>query len=489
MRAGLLTLLVVAIAVGVSGSAHAGSHADLGLARAEIDDQRSNECWSAPVQICQVSASNTSDPGNATIDASQNITYVGAGVSVDRIFPVGVDYEIYGRDGYVPNPILPFVGKEWSNSSLGPGVPGVFDLRFDGVNQTIWLDYNWVNVSNPYDPIYWKEIGQTFPDGQGHAGYNQIGPFNESMGDTDTLLQPPPDVLCTGPLQVRECYDAASTWNSWQANNTPDVRFGAAFNEAEAASNASKIGNRTYNASTSNESFGTWPSHSPSSVPLPVDNETMPHPTLHRLPVDQDQNVSLLRPSGHKPPPGKVVLQTVQAPNARPSQVLKAIVAGGLGVFVAGLLFLYARIRSRKEAVASAMRCKLHELIAKTPGISPSALAGEVGLSRNGLVHHLRVMERTQMILVRSEGKKVSLFTRQREVDPLAALIARGDAASAILRALQPRPDGLTKPELVAATPSLPTRTRDHAVRQLVARQILRTVDADGRRYRIAAAP
>jgi DNA-binding transcriptional ArsR family regulator len=455
------------VALVLSPGASAGTHLDAGIARIEIQDQRAQECHSGWFYACEVDFSDTSDPGNATIDTGQNVSYIGVGASVDSIAPLGLDYNISGEEGYVPNPIMPFVGQTWMNSPYAPGLPGVLEMRWE--DQTIRLYYNYVTLSDPEHPIYWHETGQGFPDGQNQVGYDQIGPFNElgTSWDTDALILSELEYRCYGPTDTRECYEEMNNASAWQKSATPDVRYGLDFHQVEAASNASVLRNASYASPAINDSPAYSFYHDDHGPGLPRSEQTISHPVLHASGSPAPFNRTPVETATPRPPPRGVAMATTHMTSPPPNTTLAQVAAGACGLVVLAIL-LYARIRSRKEAIASATRCRIYEIVARRPGISPTALAKELNLTRNGVIHHLRIMERTQIISRRTEGKLVFLFVGRGEIDSTAILLGRAGAHSVILQKLRERPEGMQKSELVAATSDLPKRTRNHALKRLL---------------------
>lgn len=486
MRGRLAFTVATAILLNASGLVMADTHVDAGEARLEIKDQRDAECGGGWFAFCQAGMSNATDPRNGTVDVNQNFSYIGAGASVDPLVPIGVDYQVYGREGYVPNPIFPFVGETWSNSALAPGIPGVFEVRFE--DPTIWLDYNSLNRSDPTRPsVFWNELGMSFPDGDQRLGYNQIGPFNGyGSTDTDERARTYLESAC-GFSQTHspECYQTADGLADSQAAYAPDVRYGISFYEVEAASDASRIGDYSNYAAPLNYASQAWALYQPDPAPTRLDDQNVPRVPILLPQVGPDQSVPVHAHTGPEQTPSGVALQIAQPPNSHTSSLVTAVTVGGIGLLLLGVL-LYSRIRSRNEAIASAARSRIYGLITNTPGISPAALAAELGLTRNGIIHHLRVMERTHMISVRSEGQKTFIYAGRPDPDRISALIARADAAGVILAALRNTPEGLTKEEVVAATRDLPKRTRDHSLRQLVLKGVLAIRDDPQQRYAIA---
>src|SRR5581483_447972 len=389
-------LVVLTLLVGSSDSALAGSHANLGVARVEVDDQRTNGCSAGAIALCPISATNVSDPDNAEVDAGQDISYIGAGVSVDPIVPLDVDYVIHGSDGYVSNPIFPFVGSMWMNSSVAPGVPGVFEVRF--ADPAIEFYYNSVNTSNPDDPIYWHEFGFTFPDGQNAIGYHRIGPFNQfQVTDTDAQFRANLEDLCgIKYLPTRECLQTSDALSDWQKNSTPNARYGLNFTDVEASSNASVIGESPHFASSNVSLFGLGDRYEPTPTSVLRDDGSPTAPLLFNGSAHEGGQAAHPAWSRQEGFTSQTAVLAAQVPNARSTVLVTVAAAGGLLLLLAGFL-LYSRIRDKNEAIASAVRSKMHELIVKKPGISPTALAEELGLGWNSVAHHLRVMARTGM--------------------------------------------------------------------------------------------
>jgi predicted transcriptional regulator len=77
-----------------------------------------------------------------------------------------------------------------------------------------------------------------------------------------------------------------------------------------------------------------------------------------------------------------------------------------IGVPIASL---FSRLQG-SQLLNQPRRAEIHELICQTPGITIPDLADASGLSRNTILHHLRMMEKEHLIVSDSSGRSVHWF-------------------------------------------------------------------------------
>ncbi len=83
--------------------------------------------------------------------------------------------------------------------------------------------------------------------------------------------------------------------------------------------------------------------------------------------------------------------------------------AGWIRILLAPIATLFSRFRGQ-ELLDHPRRAELHELICQTPGITVPDLAHASGLSRNTVIHHLRMLEKEHLIVSNAVGRTVHWF-------------------------------------------------------------------------------
>jgi DNA-binding transcriptional ArsR family regulator len=447
--------------------AHASSDVDAGAAHVEVIDQRGTSCPFQPHGVCVADESDLDDPANASVDVSQEIAYVGLGAQGSDDDPLGVDYTLDGHDGSVTNPVLPFVGETWSSSPLAPGVPGILLVEINADH--LKLEYNSINQSDPYHPIYWHYWGIAWPDGQNRVGYSRIGPFNEMTStDTDTFAFQNVRAVCNGPFKTRECHDEVANVTDAQANATPNVRLGLVFHQIEATSNLSDLDAFDPSGLERAPAYVPWQSWE-KAPPLPLPPPDAPPGPFSGVTPRAAQGMEGRVPHADATRGVARSLSSVAAGGAPqgPGPVIAvALAVGGLAVLLVAAV-LYARIQSRTDAMTSRMRRAIVERVAAHPGVSPSRLARDLGVTRNTVMHHARILARMRLLRMQALDGGVFLLPAVERALP-EPLLLRSASASAILAVLRSRPGGLPKGDLVALTADLPKRTRNHALKCLV---------------------
>jgi predicted transcriptional regulator len=146
-----------------------------------------------------------------------------------------------------------------------------------------------------------------------------------------------------------------------------------------------------------------------------------------------------------------------------------------LGATAAGLLLvalgagLYSRFHSRSEVLKSSTRDRLVELIRQNPGISMTDAAQAMGLARNAVHHHVRMLARVQVVRVAGEGGRKTLYlVGAKPSDAPPAWLLRNAACAAIVRALQASPSGLPREAVHGLLPDVPERTRNYNIQKLL---------------------
>jgi predicted transcriptional regulator len=138
------------------------------------------------------------------------------------------------------------------------------------------------------------------------------------------------------------------------------------------------------------------------------------------------------------------------------------------------------RIRelSKDALLAHSARRAILEVLRQEPGLSPVRLRDQIGSSRNSLAYHLRVLERTGLVVVVRRGQRRHFFVRNEGfVNDDKQLVAalRQERSLVIARAVFDHP-GVGHADLCRATGWSPGAVSWH-LRRLTAAGVL---DADG---------
>lgn len=132
---------------------------------------------------------------------------------------------------------------------------------------------------------------------------------------------------------------------------------------------------------------------------------------------------------------------------------------------------LYARFERPEALLAHPARQEILRTLQGAPGLSVAELARRVGLRRSVARHHVFALERARFVTLHARDGRTWLFPAG---VPAAAPSPAGasNVAQRILELLQSQP--LTRTAIHGALEAVPRRTRNHALRALSSRGLIR---------------
>jgi predicted transcriptional regulator len=144
---------------------------------------------------------------------------------------------------------------------------------------------------------------------------------------------------------------------------------------------------------------------------------------------------------------------------------------------------LYSRFHGRPGVLRSGTRERLVGVVRLHPGVSVTDAAGLMGLARNAVQHHVRLLERVGIVRVEDARGRKALYLRDAPPsDAPPAWLLKNAACAAVVRALHERPEGLPREAVHGLMKDLPERTRNYNIQKLLAVGVMEQVETPGGR-------
>lgn len=140
----------------------------------------------------------------------------------------------------------------------------------------------------------------------------------------------------------------------------------------------------------------------------------------------------------------------------------------------------------------SETRERLLALIRERPGICLTEAAASLGLARNAILHHVRILTHVQLVRVEAEGGMRMLYLAGARASTLPPWLRRNEACLMIIRNIQKTSVGLPREEVHRLLPEVPSRTRNYYLKRMLAAGVIiqvRTPDGERRLRFVEAAP
>lgn len=481
----LLVLMPVALA---------GANIQAGPATVVIVDENGSDCAPRVADACLVAMKGDGTLGGTTIDAHQDLRYVGIALAMGGwttrvgafdLLPGG-GLVLDGEQLYVRQPATRIATELIQNwTSPAPGVfnptPNEKNFSFDYLRP----DPTYPGLLRPY------RFSLKWADGDG-IGYEQVGPVNHPIGapTTDGWID---SFVTRAPCQYqpRAACPAAQQVNSTWTNATPNVIVGVNIDRAHLATDPAQLRYGATRPATDDREPDPLPRASPDAVPL---DRTRPSSDPLTLQPSDGSHDELERPgvTTDEEREAGVVETLAQQPMLPAAVHVWALVAAGAAaaalVAVAFAVALYSRITSRPQALRHPVRVRLLELIRQNPATSPTELAPLVGLTRNAVVHHVRILQRAGLVRIEERERRTFLFSAHVDTSSTPEVLCRLVGDDPLLEVLLDAPEGLTRPEIRERVPDVPERTRNHRLQRLLERGVL-TMEGSGRSARYQVQP
>ncbi|HWG91373.1 MAG TPA: helix-turn-helix domain-containing protein [Candidatus Thermoplasmatota archaeon] len=505
-----LTLALALVAVLLLPLAQADGSFETEVLVVEVANGFDEGCAPSILGFCLVDVETNRSVSDWNIDGYQRFDYVGVAVTpleplVSRgIDPLGgsprVEHEIQGSEVMVANPVIPPITEAWAQLPLVNMLPD--RLGVHPSEENITFRYYGVTGWDGSTRLPLKEWVIVY-NREKNIGYDRLGPVNNQGGTSgDEQMATLEREGCGAARKPPGCDRALRVSARFVDAVTPNASYGFELYEVEAATDAGLLEENALREAV--ERLGSPSLLDPvkeaagEGVPPPeegtflLENGASPGPGFPLPPRGGSE---------HLPPPaqGQASRKTQATPLAStlggaavpeaPPHLLGLLAAAGLGLVWAWSLF-YSRITSRREALASARRQRLADLVKARPGISWKEAAELLGVTRNGLGHHVDVLARSGLLTVVEARRNRFLFPADgAPVKKVIPPLVRSPVQARILALLDAAPGGLSRAALHAALDGTPERTRRDALARLLFRGLVREEEcADGESRLVRAA-
>jgi predicted transcriptional regulator len=451
----------------------------------DVEDAHGRDCRIPSAGFCFVQVEGDG-AANTTIDAYQRIEYVGVATDFSGarqatgdvwLLPDGSSLMLRGSDLVLPHPVFVLVTEWWTSQERPPESD-----RLEMSDKSIRLTYvepSWPPGTRP------KTWELEYNDA---VGYEQFGPYNRPTGNsTDNYLTQTRFAVCG-----EDDYACSPTFRKpfdIVPKAAPNVRWGLEWYDVQVALDPDGLSIPP--AFVHEASLATW-----SQRKALDENQTLPgYMKTSSLETIADAELGA-HPRQREPQPSFPVAGVPkeirkgppEGPEGGPSLAFVAGVAVATAVLAALGITLYSRFNNKAEALASEARARLLALIRENPGICLSDVAERMGVARNTIRHHLRVLERVQLVRVAKEGNLQVFYAVGSQALQAPAWLRRNETCLAILRAVAQSATGLAREEVHKLLPEVPDRTRNYHLKRLlsVGALVQAEDESGGKRLRVA---
>lgn len=459
------------------------------VAVVEVENQFDDRCSMPVAGLCLVDVRHADDPGNLSVDGYQRLEYVG--VAPDFSLPRSVlgeawvlpddDIVIRGSQLYVRHGVFRAVTEAW------PAVPQAsedYQVRFEPYGFGLFFyGPSPLDLTGP-----WGDRNMT----AGYAEdawitYEQVGPVNAPTGtNTDTFFLSDITIPCLFiDEQMPHCKPTIQEQGRRVVSAIPNATAGLEFYDVQVATDpqnltppdarAARLADapalRAFANATGSEEPQEERRAAAPSAPATPDARAEPRPRAADAPdAPPRQPLRLQGQTPAPPPPDRTVT------------LLVGVAATGAILAALGVI-LYSRFNNRAEALESEMRNRLYALVRERPGICVTEAAAALGVKHNAILHHLRVLERVQLLRTAQDTGRKVVYPMGFQPVTGPAWLTRNETCVAILRLVQERPSGLPREDVHRLLPEVPERTRNyHMGRMLDAGALVQSVSPEGRR-------
>lgn len=462
----VLALLLLAFALpGVI----AGGAFETGVGTVIVEDRFSapGSCALELGPLCPVGVERDGHVGNWTIDAYQQIHYVGLGTNFTRareavpqlwLLPDSSFY-IHLDELYLWVPVVAEATEAYN--ALALEYPGHELYRVEMNEENTTLFYVKPTSEDPAE----RERSFNLTYHERGVPYDQAGPYNDlRSGSTDSYAQET-KAACSAvpPAECEGVHDGAIAVSR---NVTPNINVGMTLESAEFATNASNLSwyhrsNQAEPAENASTAAASGPAED-SLDPTP-DADVGPHSSPRNEPARNPARPTPSAPSAPRPQDTHAQPAPLELAPGMPIAKVAASV-----VFAVFLSWLYSRLCTRTEIMRSKVRAQIVEEVEKNPGINLSDLTARLGVARNTVTYHTRMLQRASLLQLRETPGSLRFFPVgystpesgipiQFHLHPVSGkiieILRKGSSTRARLR------------EMLA---DVPVRTQNHHIRRLL---------------------
>lgn len=480
--ASCLVLALLALASSV-GPAAAGGSLETPVAVLVVED--GFDACAAPVAgFCAFDADASGDPGDWSVDAYQQVAYVGVAANGSLVGLDDRSLVVHGDELYVEHPAFRVATWAWESVRDDVPLPEGYDVRSTRDNVTV--EYVGPSTKDPFHPMAPRAWSYEHGNEQG-VGYDRAGPFLQPTG-TDTDHDVDGIRASCAVVPVEPCASGTQAVVDAATQATPDVRFGFEFYDVEVASDPSELGGDAPHGNAG----GRPNARASAASPLAPGRRDAPAP--HPAPADDGSSAPPARPAlpasavRSGPTAGPASVQAAGGRVAVSPFLAAAAVVGAVLLLAAGL---YTRL-SRGAVPRQEARQAILRAVEARPGIRLADLVNDVGMGRTAVAYHVGVLERAGLLDVVARGNRKCIALKGVLAEaPVTGLKLRGHVVrTLLLDAVRRAPEGLARRDAHVLLADVPRRTRNHTIRILTRDGILcEAPGADGEPRLFAAFP
>lgn len=486
---GVRRVFLLACFLLAGGAAQAGGALETPVLVVVVEDQRGNECGVHLAGFCTFEARVNNTPGDSSLDVFQQVHYAGVAsnfsfaklVLADAWILPDQSITLRGSDLYIRYPFLRMVTERYGE--IEPVTP-LFWIQL--TPHGYGIRYYGPDLQEPLEPPHDRKFMLSYEE-EG-VGYEQTGPFNRPTGGTtDEWVEPTSELVCLW-TPTEECRQtAAGVVDGFQAAS-PSLRFGLELMDVQVSTAPETLRYRS-----TGEDGGT----AASGLPGGDDKDGTPHRNFTKAPQEWMGHDPRSFPrgidSGEVAPKAFPPLRPQGAGTdlePSPEVPLPFLVKALAVTFVLACLAasLYSRFNGKRDLLRSETRQRLLDLVQREPGISISDAAERLGLARNAIHHHLRMLHRVNLIKIHPQGQRKELYLAAATPSSEPAWLRRNPICRRIVALLSSAPEGIPRKTLHDLLPDIPERTRNYHLRRLVGAGVIVQEGGD-RRVRLASAP
>lgn len=458
----LLTALLAAPLAGASGEL------DAGLLVARVQDNHGDDCAPQVAPACFVSVTNQREPGDATIDASQRVQYVGVASNVP--FLPSVEKNVSGSDLYVQDPSVRQTREAYDTIPQDRPYRDAAGIVLNDEGYGIY--YHGPSLAAPTGPDGNRSVGFEYG---GTVGYEQFGPYNTPCCTSTESLTHIDGTVCL-LADAAACSTYRTQVGDRSRDSAPVIVFGVAWEDVQVATDPERLAGSSALKHKAPIPEGTW--RKLSGLP-PMG----PHPRAHAAPVvlpppapSGFHDDPMSRSIWPRPILGNLATFGSNGPDPPGDGALAAVVATVAALLAVLIAFLYSRFHTTDDLLSNETRVRILQLVRDNPGMPIGKLAESIGLARMTLVHHVQFMEKMKLV-------QSVVLDRRRCVFPYGAAPkatkVSGRVQRLILEILQASPEGRTRAELREALTNVPKQSRDEGIRKLIGKGLVSETRTD----------
>lgn len=487
MQSKLLLCALIALSFpGVSAS----GEADARILQIRVEDSHGWDCSYPTEGFCFFDVTGMEGGvGNATVDASQNLNYVGVATnfSIARDEAGGLwalpdkNTTFYASQHYAANPGFRVVVGGWQNATDDRWPSDEHYVNMTRENVTVACHCPGTDGGGDVTESRNRSYMLTPWGGSDCIRYEYVGPCNvvysknvEESANANAELMCTIDGLPCG-MVLPVVYVAEG--------QTPNAVIGVQYHEAQVATDPSNLSRTTSDRDNVH-----------SLAPSVRRQEGPPLVLLHRRgPPASDRPITRLTgpvlwhpatqdPSGPPRGGGAPRIET-EGHAARPEPIM-ALVAVTITTIGFALLLLalglYSRFASTQDLLSSPTRRRILDIVQANPGVHLQELARISGLTRQTISHHVGLLQRARFVDVIEDGWRNRLY-------PTVTGVPKEPAAPQSLPALRERvlvilrgaPQGLRRMDIQSTLENIPRRKRNKVLQQLIQAKLIDEFEGD----------